>query len=134
MAFATFAEAGPRGADDLGFIEEKVEKLPRVAAGINPNIRRIIATDAGHPELLHGFADEFGVAEIKISQGFGLGLSLGRIDGRGRFLHGIRHAIKFGGVAAIPKGVDGVFLASRVAGLEVFWNDGVSAAETREAG
>jgi len=40
-------------------------RIPGVAAGVDPEVGRVVAADAGHAEFGHRFADEFGVAEVK---------------------------------------------------------------------
>src|SRR5258706_15585173 len=62
VAFAAFAETGAGRADDLRLVEQQIEKLPGVAAGIDPDVRRVVAADAFEPELGHRLADELRVA------------------------------------------------------------------------
>ena len=117
MAFAAFAEAGSGGADDLGFVEQLVEKLPGIGAGIDPDVGRVVPADAGETELGHGVADEGGVAQIEVGHCLDLGLAGLGEDGGGGFLHGVGDAVEFGGMAAVPEGVDGVGVAGLVEGL-----------------
>ena len=117
MTFAALAEAGAGGADDLGLVEELVEELPRVGAGVDPDVGGVVAADAAETELGHGLADEGGVAEVVGDFFLHLGLALGGEDGGGGFLHGVGDAVEFGGVAAVPEGVDGVGVAGGVVGV-----------------
>ena len=48
------AESGAGGADDLGFVEQLVEERPGIGAGIDPEVRRVIAADAREAEFVDG--------------------------------------------------------------------------------
>ncbi len=52
VPLAAAAEAGPRRAHDLGPVEQQVEELPGVAPGVDPDVRRVVAADAGEAEAL----------------------------------------------------------------------------------
>ena len=66
MAFAALAEAGAGRADDLGPVQQHVEEFPRVAAGVDPDVRRVVAADALQAEAGDGLADELRIAEVEI--------------------------------------------------------------------
>ena len=134
MAFAALAEAGAGRADDLGLVEQEIEKFPRVAAGVDPDVGGVFAADAGEAELHHCGADEGGVGEIEVGHGLHLRLALGGVDGGGGLLHGVGDAVELGRVAAVPEGVNGVGVARRVVGHEGLGHDGVGAARAGEAG
>src|SRR3954470_612887 len=68
VAFAAFAEARAGRADDLRLVQQQIEKLPRVAPGVHPDIGRVVATDAFEAELRHGVAHELRVLQIEINE------------------------------------------------------------------
>src|SRR5690606_35183342 len=100
-------------------------------------IGRVVAADAAKTELRNRFPDELCVAEIEVGERLGLCLAFGGVDGGCCFLNRIGDAVEFGRVAAIPEGVNGLFVAGGVAGLEGFRDDSVGAtqaSETRQLG
>src|ERR1700694_2413155 len=92
VALAATTEAGAGRNDHLGLVQQQVEEFPRVAAGVDPDVRGGVAADAVQAELGHGVADKRRVAEIEIGERARLFLSLGCVDGGGGFLHGVGNA------------------------------------------
>ena len=76
-------EAGAGRTDDLRLVQQQVEELPRVAAGVDPDVGRVVAADARQAELRHRLADELRVAEVEIGERARLLLALRGEDGGG---------------------------------------------------
>src|SRR5258708_826547 len=46
VALAAPAEAGAGRDDHLSLVQQHIEEFPRVAAGVDPDVRGVVATDA----------------------------------------------------------------------------------------
>ncbi len=134
VALAGGTEADTGGTDDVGTIEQGLEKLPgRHAVGTaHPDVRGILAAVALVAEGTQGGEHLRGVLHIVINGSLDLLFALGCVDGLGGTLTDIAAAIELGALATQPQLVERDALALEGADGDLFRHDGIAAADTRE--
>ena len=135
VALAGGTETDTGSADDVGTVEQGLEELPgrHAVGGAHPDVWGILAAVAFIAEGTQGFEHLFGVLHVVVDGGLDLLLALGRIDGLGGTLTDIAAAIELGTLATQPQLVERYALALESADGNFLRNDGIAAADTREA-
>ena len=136
VAFATGAESGAGGTDDVCLGEELVEEIPagHIVGSLEPDVRSVDTAEAGETGRSKTLADDAGVLHVVANELLYLSLTFLSIDGSGTALDDVGSAVELGGVATVPKGTEVAGFAVLGVGHQLLGDYGVAATGTGEAG
>src|SRR5439155_14392873 len=135
ITLAARPEPRARRGDDVRLAEELVEEVPRAEPGrrLHPDVRGVLAAVDHEAGGFESLPDDPGGLHVEVDRRANLASARVGVDGRGRPLDDVGHAVELRRLAPEPKRVETHPLAGGVPAHEVLRNDSEGAARPGEA-